>query len=430
MSILLFHTMTAPHVQQAARALHEAGLLHRYVTGLREKPGALTQRAARAISKLAGYDLGAQLRKRAITEVPLDLVEDHPLGELLRLLSGRLDRSGRISDLVWERTETGFDRIVARRLDRNIRAVYGYEYSARHTFARARQLGIATIYETPAPEPRFVQNILDREVARFPELQTPFYYHTAARETRRIAYRREEWDLADAVIANSRFTRDSFARDGRDVSKVRVVPLGAPVPIERAQAIAGGSADHEPLRFLWAGTFGIRKGAHYLLEAWREAKLGDRAHLDVFGSQGLPQRLVSPAPAGITFHAPVSRPVLMQHYRRSDLLLFPTLCDGFGMVATEAWSQGLPVLTTSHAGAADLLQPGENGLIVSPADSRALVVQLQWCLSHRRELRRMRAAAHATAAGWQWTDYRRTLAATIQSVVKSSLSPLSCQSEP
>jgi len=120
----------------------------------------------------------------------------------------------------------------------------------------------------------------------------------------------------------------------------------------------------------------------------------------------------------------------MQHYRRSDLLLFPTLCDGFGMVATEAWSQGLPVLTTSHAGAADLLQPGENGLIVSPADSRALVVQLQWCLSHRRELRRMRAAAHATAAGWQWTDYRRTLAATIQSVVKSSLSPLSCQSEP
>lgn len=424
MSVILSHTMTAPFVQQAARALHEAGLLHRYVTGLRDKPDAAAQRAARALGRLIGFDLGAQLRKRAVTEVPLNLVEDHPWGEVLRLLSGRLDRSGRISDLVWERTETAFDRSVARCLDGNLTAVYGYEYSARHTFARARELGLATIYDVPAPEPRFVQDILDRQVARFPELQTPFYWHTAAREPRRIAYRRAEWNLADRVIAASGFTRDSFARAGCDISKVRVVPYGAPVPADREEALRGGSKDGEPLRCLWAGTFSIRKGAHYLLEAWQQADLGSHAQLDVFGSQGLPARLIAPAPAGVTFHGPVSRAALMTHYHRADLLLFPTLCDGFGMVATEAWSRGLPVLTTPHAGAADLLRPGENGLSVPPADTPALAAMLSWCLDHRRELRQMRAAAHATAAGWQWSDYRRALVAALHPVVGHPAVPM------
>jgi glycosyltransferase involved in cell wall biosynthesis len=417
MSILLFHTMTAPHVQQPARALHEAGLLHRFVTGLREKPDAASQRFACQLARLTGYDLAAQLRKRAVTEIPLHLVEDHPWGEWLRLLVGRCDRVGRLSDLVWERTEKAFDRTVARQLDDRIRAVYGYEYSSRQTFARAGQLGIARIYDVPAPEPRFVQNILDREVARFPELQSPFYHHTAARETTRIAYRRAEWDAADLVIANSRFTRESFALAGCDVSKVRVVPYGAPAPVSLEAARAGGTHGQGPVRMLWAGTFGIRKGAHYLLDAWREANLGAHATLDVFGSQALPARLITPQPEGITFHSPVPRAVLMEHYQRADILLFPSLCDGFGMVATEAWSRGLPVLTTSHAGAVDLLRHEENGLLVPPADVGSLAAALQWCVAHRDALRAMRPAAQATAAAWQWTDYRRALASAVAPVL-------------
>jgi glycosyltransferase involved in cell wall biosynthesis len=99
----------------------------------------------------------------------------------------------------------------------------------------------------------------------------------------------------------------------------------------------------------------------------------------------------------------------MGHYHRADLLVFPTLCDGFGLVATEAWSTGLPVLTTSRAGVADMLRPGVNGLLMRHGDPGTLAETLTWCLENRPALRAMRSGARASAAAWQWSDYRLAL---------------------
>lgn len=410
MSVLISHSSVAPFVQQAARALHEAGLLDRFVTTLRENPASPRQRLACRSARLVGFDLAAQLGRRRVTELPPDKVESLPSGELFRLLIGRLDRGGTLTDRVWSFTEPAFDRAVARRLRKDVHsAVYGFEYSSLATFRRARSLGVRTVYDVPAPEPGYVRALLDAEISRFPELDTPYHRHTAAREEKRLARRRAEWDAADLVIAASRFTRESFARAGRDASKVRVVPYGAPPPAPREEALRGGSSDDQPLRFLWSGTFSIRKGAHYLLDAWRRGGFGRHARLDVFGAVALPDRLLHPLPEGVELRGSIPRDRLMAHYQSADALLFPTLCDGFGMVATEAWSRGLPVITTESAGAADLLRNGENGLLVPAASAEALETTLAWCLENRRALRAMRSAALDTAASWQWADYRRAL---------------------
>jgi glycosyltransferase involved in cell wall biosynthesis len=410
MSVILAHASVAPFVQQAARALHEAGQLDRFITTLRHDPTSPRQRLACRLASLVGFDLASQLLRRRITELPPEKVESLPTGELLRLLVGRLDRSGRLTDLVWARTEPAFDRAVARRLRPGQHTgVYGFEYSSLATFSRARALGIPVYYDMPAPEPRFVQQLLDAEIAKFPSLHTAYHAHTAVREESRIARRRAEWDAADLVIAASRFTRDSFARAGLDTSKVRIVPYGAPVPAPRDQALAGGSTPDARMVFLWSGTFSIRKGAHYLLEAWRAHHFGRHARLRVFGAQGLPPELLAHLPEGVEFGGSIPRDELMHHYQTSDALLFPTLCDGFGMVATEAWSRGLPVITTESAGAADLLKPRENGLLLRPGSATAIAETIAWCLDHRSELRAMRESALATAAAWQWADYRRAL---------------------
>lgn len=410
MSVRIFHPMVAPFVQQAARALHEAGQLERYVTSVRFDPASRYQRCAVAAARLVRFDLARELRRRTVSEVPADRVLSYPFGEYLRLAIGRLDRDGRATDFVWERAEQWFDRRVARSLHRGLSGVYAFEYSSLATINRARALDLPVAYDMPAPEPTFVQAILDRETARFPELVTPWHRWTADREARRIARRHAEFRAASVVVAASAFTRGSFAPAGLDAAKVRVVPYGAPPVAERSAAVRGGSPADGPVTFLWAGTFGIRKGAHYVLDAWRTADLGRHARLLVFGAVALPDRVLHPLPAGVELRGSIPRAELMEHYRASDALLFPTLCDGFGMVATEAWSRGLPVITTDHAGAADLLRPGANGLLVRAGDAAAIADSVRWCLEHRVELRAMRESAHATAAGWQWSDYRRRLA--------------------
>lgn len=394
--------------------MHEAGWLDRFVTTLRHDPASRMQRLACGTARLAHFDLERQLRRRTITEIPPERVESLPWSELLRLAVSRLDRDGRLTDLVWERTEPAFDRAVSRLLSARHEAVYGFEYGSLSTFTRAREMGLRIFYDVPAPEPRFVRKLLDVEAARFPVLQTPYHRHTAAREDRRTARRRAEWEVADLVIAASTFTRDSFAAAGLDVSKLRIVPYGAPPAVPAGEAMAGGS-EGSPLNLLWAGTFGVRKGAHYLLDAWRRHGLGRHARLRIFGAITLPDALLHPIPDGVEFGGSIPRSELMAHYQQSDALLFPTLCDGFGMVVTEAWSRGLPVLTTPAAGASDLLREKENGLLFSPADADSLAASVCWCLDHRTDLRLMRGPSAETARAWQWSDYRAALRTALTS---------------
>jgi len=412
MSVLIFHPSVAPHVQQAARTLAENGQLARFITSVRDDPGSLRQRLLAAVGRIGGLRLDREFARRAVAAVPPALIESHPWGELLRVAVARIDRDQRLSDFVWERTEYGFDRMVARRLSPALTGVYGFESSCLATFQRARALGLRRAYEVPAPEPQFMQDVFDAEAEKVPELRTAYHRYTAVREEERIARRRLEWHHASVIVVASQFTRNSYARAGLDTSRVRVVPLGAPPPIAREGLPRPGGGG--PLTFLWAGGFNARKGAHYLLDAWRQAKPGRQARLLVFGAVHLPDRLLRPLPDGVELRGSVPRAELMEHYQQSDALIFPTLCDGFGMVATEAWSRGLPVIMTDCAGAADLLQPGRNGLLIRPASADSIAGALQWCLEHRPELAAMREDALATAARWQWSDYRRALAGVLR----------------
>lgn len=331
----------------------------------------------------------------------------------MRVAVSKLDRDQRLSDLIWQQTEGAFDRAVARSLHSGLAGVYGFEYGSRRTFERARELGLRVAYEMPAPEPIFVQQLLQEEIRKFPELDTPYARHVARREAMWIAHRRKEWDCADLVIAASRFTADSYARAGWGAEKIRIVPLGAPEAVSGDAASKGGTGGKGKLRILWAGTFNIRKGAHYALEAWRIHKLGEVAELHVFGAQALPGRRLKDLPPNVTMHGSIPRERLLPEFERADALLFPTLCDGFGMVVTEAWSRGLPVITTQRAGAAERMEPGRSGWLIEPGSAEEIAGAIRRAAADRSALRAMRTGAREAALARTWADYRRDLAARI-----------------
>ncbi|BAY36704.1 group 1 glycosyl transferase [Nostoc sp. NIES-2111] len=405
-SVTLSHPAPTPFVQQVGRALFETNLLNQFTTTIVYKPDAQWLNYLNSVARLLKVDLSKQLLRRSVTEFPLSLVRDYPWHEVFRLLVGRLDKDKRLTDVVFHWGNKNFDQWVARSALAGAKAVYSYETACVETFQAAKKYNMACIYDVPAPEHDFVTHLLNEEIKNYPELNTSYWKYVLTLQERRTQWRRQEWNLADVVIANSEFTKASYATAGLDVEKVRVVPYGAP-PI--TTEVSEGSSSAEPLRFLWAGTFSIRKGAHYLLKAWKKLQPNSQARLSVFGALELPSSLVQDLPKEIKISGTVPRSELYELYRQADVLVFPTLCDGFGMVVTEAFAQGLPVITTNRAGAADLVKHGVNGLIIPAGDADALAEALDWCLTHRQELKAMRKAALETAASWQWSDYRRTL---------------------
>jgi glycosyltransferase involved in cell wall biosynthesis len=405
MKVTLAFPGTAPFAQQAARALYESKMLRRFVTTYHYMPNSWLSRIAAAIGEIGGIDLVRDLKRREITEIPCEIVTSFPLWEMLRVGLDKLKIGPVWVDRVWDCGSHRFDKIVAERELEGANAIYSYEYTCLESFKAAKRRDIVTIIDLPSPDSVFVEKLLADEVVKFPNVKHAHsdYFHQKLGP--RLKRRRDELALADVVIVNSEFSAQSYVAAGVSLAKMLIIPLGAP-------EIATKPTLHEnkgPLKVLWAGTFSVRKGAHYLLRAWRSLNLDGRAELMVFGAVTLPDSLMADLPKSITIKSTIPASELYPNYAKADVLAFPTLADGFGMVVTEAFAHGLPVITTSRAGAADLVRHGKNGLIVEAASTLAIAEAIEWCLSNRAALANMRDEARASAASWQWSDYRRAL---------------------
>jgi UDP-glucose:(heptosyl)LPS alpha-1,3-glucosyltransferase len=70
------------------------------------------------------------------------------------------------------------------------------------------------------------------------------------------------------------------------------------------------------------------------------------------------------------------RPDIERWYAAADVVALPSRYEPFGNVHLEALASGLPVVTSTRAGGAELIEDGKNGAVVDPHDARALAEAL------------------------------------------------------
>jgi glycosyltransferase involved in cell wall biosynthesis len=385
-------------------AYHEAGKLYRFDTSYVYKSDSASGRFLRLVYGLFSKNADRELRRRNITDIPQELVRSFPYYEIARTFSAKC-LGPIITDYIWERGEHAFGKIVARSLNNKIKAVHGYEHGSLEVFRRAKEIGITTIYEMPAPFHTTVSRILDAEYIKYPETKTIHKKYTDLFTPQRSRRREEELRLADIILCNSSFTKRSLVEGGAKENSILVIPYGMP-------KLAKQLSEHkttDKIIFIYAGTLSVRKGVHYLTEAWKNLRPSPNAELRLFGALAVPSSMIKSLPGNIRWNPTVTKDELFKQYQEADLLIFPTLCDGFGMVLTEALSNGCPVLTTSSAGSADFIKNGENGFVVSPGDSKAIAAVMRHCIDDAAHFRHMRESCLQTARSWQWSDYRKTV---------------------
>jgi glycosyltransferase involved in cell wall biosynthesis len=127
---------------------------------------------------------------------------------------------------------------------------------------------------------------------------------------------------------------------------------------------------------IWVGQTDYGKGLDVALAAVRMARQ-EMPGLRLL-VVGLPSR-EGPAKDGVEWLGVLSPDAVADAYRRSDVLLFPSRYESFGLVVLEAMAAGLPVIV-SDAIPAGVVVDGRNGTVVSghrPEDYAAALLSLQ-----------------------------------------------------
>jgi len=94
---------------------------------------------------------------------------------------------------------------------------------------------------------------------------------------------------------------------------------------------------------------------------------------------------------------------LWEYYAASDIFVFPTIYEPFGLVIVEAMASGLPVITSRVAGAAALIIDGVNGLLLrASSDVNGLAAKIELLLSNAELRKTMGERARETAEKFSW----------------------------
>jgi phosphatidylinositol alpha-mannosyltransferase len=182
----------------------------------------------------------------------------------------------------------------------------------------------------------------------------------------------------------------------------RVIPNGVHVDYEHAR-LAAVRTPSDRLRILFVGQAVERKGLPLLLRAFEALREHIPTELTVIGPSAEELSPLMLDTREVRVLGKVDDDRKQQELERADVLCAPSLGgESFGMVLTEAFAAGTPVVASDIAGYRDVVRDGVDGVLVTPGDAQAVAEALRDL--HEEPVRRaeMARAAAASVQRFAW----------------------------
>jgi glycosyltransferase involved in cell wall biosynthesis len=293
------------------------------------------------------------------------------------------------------------DRIVAHRLKKlvgKIDVIHTYAAGALETLRTARKLGIPTVLERTNAHTRFAFEVVGREFQRLGVELPPEdeYYH---REDL-LAREEAEYEAADYLLCPSDFVVKTFEERGTPREKLvrfingvdETIFYPSPTPKE----------PNHKFTMLFVGVCAVRKGVHFALEAWLESPASRDGEFLIVGdvlpgyADKLSAQLSHPSVKVLGHVEDV--PGLM---RKADILVLPSIEEGFGRVVTEAMASGCVPLASEAC--TDTCRHMETGLRHPVGDVATLARQITMLYEDRCLWERLRAGGLSSVPQVTWS---------------------------
>jgi glycosyltransferase involved in cell wall biosynthesis len=402
--VAVFHPGTQ-HSWQTALALQQLGRLEWYATSIFYQPGRWPYRLERFLPAAAAARLHAEFRRFSQPQLDPALVRTSGLAEWAERLAARAG---------WSRLARRIDSHGNRRFVSQITgelraprpfALWGYNGSSLETFELAQRMGRSCILDRTIGDYR-VYNARMAEVAEhYGEWFLPVDREMPQSQ---IADDTREYAAADAIVVGSPYAADTIRQTNPPAiaAKLHVLPycfddqlfgdMPAPQPL----------SPDEPVRLLFVGQAGPRKGIHHVLEAFGRLPPAQAA-LTIVGELRVPRAVFARYADRVTYLPSVPRAEIPAIMARHHLLVFPSYFEGSALSLLEALAAGLAIIQTPASG---LGVTAETGLMLERPDTDLLHAALQDAIGDRARLQQWRVAAQVEARRYSFARYRENIA--------------------
>ncbi|RYY07394.1 MAG: glycosyltransferase [Sphingobacteriaceae bacterium] len=413
MKVVISHPTGNAFFRAAALGLYQADMLSGFRTTVATFPGNI-------FDKLSSFGPFAELGRRHYDPTLKNISQTWPWLELSRFAASK----GGFKKLTQHETGIFSVDAVYQNLDKRIAkelkimqhngtdAVYAYEDGAYFSFKEAKKINMKCLYDLPIGYWRASKRLLEVERERWPDWAATLLGLEDS-ETK-LARKDEELRLADKIFVASQFTANTLKDYPGRLAPIEVIPYAFPPVTSSRNYIVHSKS--QPIKLLFVGGLSQRKGIADLFAV--VDKLKDYVSLTVVGRKATDNcPALNVALAKHKWIQSLSHEKVLQLMQEHDVLVFPSLFEGFGLVITEAMSQGTPVITTDRTAGPDLIKHGENGWLINAGSTNALQTAIEELIDRPSMIAEVGREAMRTASKRTWELYGKEL---VSAVVKTS----------
>jgi glycosyltransferase involved in cell wall biosynthesis len=406
MKVIISHPTSNENSRAAALGLLEANQLQSFHTAIATFPGTL-------LDRLSDIKPLAELKRRRFLPELKPMTHTYPWFEAGRQLSIKAGLKRFVQhetglfcvDAVYKNLDKSVAVDMQRAKKKGATAVYAYLDGALYSFREAKRLGLDCIYDLPIGYWRTAQRMLSAEQDRWPDWASTMTGLVDSQE--KLNRQDEELQLSDRIVVASQFTASTLKDYPGKLPPIAIVPYGFPtVTVDQPKTINVSGKNR--LKLLFVGGLSQRKGIADIFEAVKG--LEDYVELTVVGLKAGPGcAALDEALSKHTWIPSLPHDEVLKLMREKDVLLFPSLFEGFGLVITEAMSQGMPVITTDRTAGPDVINHGENGWLVEAGNTNALKAAIEELIVQPQFVHDASQEALTSARQRPWSAYRTEL---------------------
>lgn len=260
---------------------------------------------------------------------------------------------------------------------------------------KAKNLGAITIVQNASSHPRIQNILISEEYAKYNLNLKPL-------KEKDIKLAEKELNDADYIIVPSDFAEESFLERGFAKEKIIKIPFG--VDLEKFS----DKKDKKDKKFraIFVGQVNLRKGIHYLLDAWSALNLKNAELLVIGRVMPDAEKLVKKYSNNKSIKF-IGFTDLKKYYAMSDIFVFPSIEEGSALVNYEAMASGLPIITTYNSGS--VARNGKDGFIIPIRDRESLKKKIKYFYKNPSQIEIMGKNARKNIENYTWEKHGERL---------------------